>query len=267
MVRWTKLRVLATILALGFACGVLFDVARSAKLFSRQPVPNVVYHNDQRLPPLAALEQLRTAFPSNFATELVGIAAAVLIAILYFALLAKLYHGAPLRTLLAGLFLGGSVLAVVLQAMTILRVSEFGFQTTIATPEERRWLEGGVTFLNQLHLIFVHSWFLLTGLGSIFLGLASFGHSRWRTWAGAVTVGGGVAVVSGEVLRAWFPKLGETVPMALALGDSMLFGDGMGLVGLGAALLLWSVSAPVRIADAQPATAANERQAGQPDES
>ena len=259
MARWTKLRVLATLLALGFGTGVLFDVARSAALFSRQPVPNVVYHNDQRLPPLAALEQLRTAFPVNFATELVGIAAAVLIAILFFTLLATLYHGAPVLTLVAALFLGGSVLAVVLQAMTILRVSEFGFQAPIATPEERRWLEGGVTFLNQLHLIFVHSWFLLTGLGSVFLGLASFGHSRWRTWAGAITLGGGVAVVSGEVLRAWSPELGESVPMALALCDSMLFGDGMGLIGLGAALLLWSVSPPAQIADAQPAAASDDR--------
>ena len=259
MVRWTKLRALATIMGLGFAGGLFFNLARSAESFSRQPVPNLVYHNDQRLPSPAALEQLRTAFPGNFATELGGIAGAVLIAILFFTLLPKLYHGAPVRTLVAALFLGGSVLAVVLQAMTILRVSEFGFQATVATPEERWWLEGGVTFLNQLHLIFVHSWFLLTGLGSVFLGLAGLSDSRLRKWAGAVALGGGAAVVCGEVLRAWFPKLGETVPMALASGQHMLVADGMGVVGLGTALLLWSVSAPGRIADAQPAAAADER--------
>jgi len=89
----------------------------------------------------------------------------------------------------------------------------------------------------------VHSWFLLTGLGSVFLGLAGFSDSRLRK-AGAVALGGGAAVVCGEVLRAWFPKLGETVPMALASGQHFLVAGGMGLVGLGTALLLWSVSAP-----------------------
>ena len=110
MVRWTKLRALATIMGLGFAGGLFFNLARSAESFSRQPVPNLVYQNDQRLPSPAALEQLRTAFPGNFATELGGIASAVLIAILFFTLLPKLYHGAPVRTLVAALFLGGSVL-------------------------------------------------------------------------------------------------------------------------------------------------------------
>jgi len=266
MVHWTKLRVLATIVGLGGVYGVLRVLPGLAALLSRQPVANVVYHNDQRLPPLAALEQLRTAFPGNFATEFGGILAAILFAILFFGVLSKLYKTAPVPTLLATLFLGGSVLAVVLQAFTILRVSEFAFQATIASPDERRWLENGVTFLNQLHLIFVHSWFLLTGLGLVFLGLASFGHSRWRTWAGAATLGGGLAVVSGEVLRAWFPELGETVPMALAsavtgtpTGDSMLVAGGGALGLLGTSLLVWCVSGPARTADAQPAAAADER--------
>jgi hypothetical protein len=155
------------------------------------------------------------------------------------------YNYQSLVTPSSVLFLGGSVLAVVLQAMTILRVSEFA-QATVASPGERRWLENGVTFLNQLHLIFVHSWFLLTGLGLVFLGGASFGHSRWRTWAEAATLGGGLAVVSGEVLRAWFPELGGTVPMALASGDDRLVAGGMALGLLGTASLALCVSAPAR---------------------
>ena len=260
---WTKLRVLAALVGLVGFGGVLENLARLAELFSRQPVANVVYHNDQRLPALAALEQLRSAFPSNFATESGGVLLAILFAILFFAVLSKLYNAAPVPTLLATLFLGGSVLAVVLQAFTILRVSEFGFQATVVSPDERRWLENGVTFLNQLHLIFVHSWFLLTGLGWVFLGVASFGSSRWRNWAGVATLGGGVAVVSGEILRAWFPELGETVPMALASGQSMLGGGGMALGVLGTSLLVWCVSGPpAGIADAQPPAAAGERRSG-----
>jgi len=249
MVHLTKLRVLATLVGLAGVWGVLHTLARSAELLSRQPVANVVYHNDRRLLSLAALEQLRTAFPGNFATVFGGILAAILFAILFFVVLSKLDKAAPVPTLLATLFLGGSVLAVVLQAMTILRVSEFAFQATIASPEERRWLENGVTFLNQLHLIFVHSWFLLTGLGVVFLGLASFGHSRWRNWAGVATLGGGVAVVSGEILRAWFPELEETIPMAIASGGSMLVDGGMALGLLGTASLALCVSAPARMAD------------------
>jgi hypothetical protein len=248
MVHLTKLRVLASLVGLAGVWGVLHALARSAELLSRQPVANVVFHNDQRLPSLAALEQLRTAFPGNFATVFGGILAAILFAILFFGVVSKLYKAAPVPTLLATLFLGGSVLAVVLQAMTILRVSEFAFQATIASPDERRWLENGVTFLNQLHLIFVHSWFLLTGVGLVFLGGASFGHSRWRNWAGATTLGGGVAVVSGEALRAWFPELGETIPMALASGHSMLVDGGMALGLLGTASLALCVSAAARMA-------------------
>jgi hypothetical protein len=249
MVHLTKLRVLATLVGLGGVWGVLHNLGRSADLLSRQPVPNLVYHNAvRRLPPLDALEQLRSAFPGNFATVSGGILLAMLFAILFFGVLSKLYNAAPVPTLLATLFLGGSVLAVVLQAATILRVSEFAFQATIATTDERRWLEGGVTFLNQLHLIFVHSWFLLTGLGWVFLGQASFGHSRWRNWAGAATLGGGVAVVSGEVLRAWFPELGETIPMALASGQAMIVAGGMSLGVLGTGSLALCVSAPARMA-------------------
>lgn len=245
MVYWTKLRVLGSVVGLVGAWGVLQALVDLPTLFSRLPVPNLVYRNDQRLPPLDALEQLRTAFPSNFATVFGFILLAVLLGILFFGLLPRLYGDAPVRTLLAGLFLGGSVLAMVPLAITILKVSEFSFQATVATPEESQWLEGGVTFLNQLHLIFVHSWFLLSGLGWIFLGLAAQSGPSWRRRSGAVALGGGGAVVGGEVLRAWLPRLGETVPMMVASSEAMLVDGGMALGFLGSGLLAWFVSAPV----------------------
>lgn len=257
MIHWTKLRVLASIFGVVGAWGVLQALVGLPALFSLRPVPNVVYHNDQRLPPLDALELLRTAFESNLVTVFGGILLAGLLAILLFGLLPQLYHAAPTRILLAGLFLGGSVLAVVPMAVTILKVSEFAFQGTIATPGERQWLEGGVTFLNQLHLILVHSWFLLSGVGWIFLGLAGVSGSGRRKWGGAAALAGGGAVVSGEVLRAWLPALGETVPMAVASGEAMLVGGGMALGGLGTALLAWSVSPSARVADTGPAAAAD----------
>jgi hypothetical protein len=65
---WTKLRLLAAVVGLVGAWGILQALAGLPGLFSRQPVPNLVYGNDQRLPPLDDLEQLRTAFPGNFAT-------------------------------------------------------------------------------------------------------------------------------------------------------------------------------------------------------
>ncbi len=257
MVRWTKPRVLASIIFLACAWGVFQAVSGLPALFSRQPIPNLVYHNDQRLPPLEALEQLRTAYPGNVTTVFAGILLAVLVAILFFGLLPQLYHSAPTRILLAGLFFGGSVLAVVPLSITVLKVSEFAFQGAIATPDEEQWLEGGVTFLNQLHLIFVHTWFLLSGLGWIFLGLAGMSGSGWRKWGGAVALTGGSAIVGGEVLRAWLPRLGEMIPRAIASGQVMLTDGGMALGGLGTAILVWSVSPPARIADDQPHVAAD----------
>lgn len=250
MVHWTKLRVLALVIGVVGAWGVLQALAGVPALFSRQRVPNLVYHNDQRLPPLDALEQLRTAFPGNLATVFGFILLAVLLGTLFFALLPRLYNSAPVQTLLAGLFLGGSVLAVVPLAITILKVSEFGFQAMVATPEEQRWLERGITFLNQLHLIFVHSWFLLSGLGWILLGLAALKGPGWQRWSGAIALGGGGAVVSGEILRAWLPQLGQTVPMFVASSEAILVDGGMALGFLGTSLLAWSVSTRTRMADA-----------------
>jgi len=245
MVHGTKLRGLALVIGLVGAWGVLQALAGLPALFSRQRVPSRVYHSDQRLAPMDALEQLRTAFPGNFVTVFGFILLAILLAILFFALLPRLYNSAPLQTLLAGLFLGGSVLAVVPLAFTILKVSEFAFQATAATPVEQRWLEGGVTFLNQLHLVFVHSWFLLSGLGWISLGLAAVKGPGWDRWGGAVALGGGGAVVSGEILRAWFPQLGQTVPMIVTSSEAILVDGGMALGFLSTALLTW-VSTPTR---------------------
>jgi hypothetical protein len=245
MIHWTKLRALALGIGLVGGWGVLQALSETPALFSPGSAPNPVFQNDQRLPPLEALARLRTAFPGTFAIVFGFVLLAVLLALLFFALLPHLYAAAPVRTLLAGLFLGGSVLAAMPLAVTILKVSEFAFQATVATPDERRWLEGGVTFLNQMHLILVHSWFLSSGLGWIFLGLAGAGPSRWRRWGGATLLGGGAAVVAGEVLRAWLPALGATVPMTAAVGEAMLVDGGMALGFLGTALLAWSVVSPV----------------------
>lgn len=245
MIHWTKLRALALGIGLVGGWGVVQALTEAPALFSHGSAPNPVYQNEQRLQPVEALEQLRTAFPGNFATVFGFVLLAVLLALLFFGLLPHLYVATPVRTLLAGLFLGGSVLAAVPLAVTILKVSEFAFQATIATPDERRWLEGGVTFLNQMHLILVHSWFLSSGLGWIFLGLAGVSHSRWRRWGGAVALGGGAAVVAGEILRAWLPQLGQTVSMTVAAGEAMLVDGGMALGFLGTAFLAWSVS-PIR---------------------
>ncbi len=247
------LRILALVVGLVGAWGVLQALAGMPALFSRAPVRSLVYQSDQRLLPLDALEQLRTAFPRNFAIVFAFILLAVLVSILFFSILPRLYTGAAVRTLLAGLFFGGSVIAVVPLAITILKVSEFAFQATVVSPAEVRWLEGGVTFLNQLHLVFVHSWFLLSGLGWMFLGLASPASAtapRLCKWGRVAALCAGGAVLAGEVLRAWLPQLGPTLPTFVASGEAMLVDGGMALGFLGTALLAWSLSIPARTTDA-----------------
>ena len=243
-IHWTGFRVLALVLGLGGAWGVLETLVGIPAMISREPVPNLVFQNDQRLPALEALVQLRTAFPANFVYVFGFILLAVVLGILFFGLLPRLYGAAPVRTLLAGLFLGGSVLAVIPMVTTILKVSEFGFQLAVVTPEEQQWLEGGVTFLNQLHLVFVHSWFLLIGLGWVFLGLASVRDRAWSKWGGVAALSAGLSVLGGEVLRAWLPQLGETVPTIIASGRAALVDGGMALGFFGTGLLAWFVSAP-----------------------
>ena len=78
------------------------------------------------------------------------------------------------------------------------------------TTDEQRWLEGGVTFLNQLHLVFVDGWFFFAGIGWIFLGLAALSCRNWGRAIGFVMLAAGVTMNEALLGANWSPSSGPT---------------------------------------------------------
>ena len=166
----------------------------------------------------------------------------MLMVVLLLAIVRDLYRIAPLKALIAGLFLGASIISGLLLGLTVLRVSKFAFQSTILTTSEQRWLEGGITYLNQLHLIFVDGWFFFAGIGWIFMGLAALNCRNWGRAIGFVTLASGVMVIGGTVGNYWLPTYGEMAPSFVYMLVSKLGEGGIALGFLTAGLLAWSLS-------------------------
>ena len=241
-IRWTPLRTLASLVILGGVWGVISTVLGLPEFLSGGLVSNPAYVSDLRLPPSEAVQELRSAYAVNFATVFLSTIPFVLMAVLLLSIVRDLYRIAALRALIAGLFLSASVVSGLLLGITVLKVSEFAFQSTILTTDEQRWLEGGVTFLNQLHLVFVDGWFFFAGIGWIFLGLAALSCRNWGRAIGFVTLAAGVMVVGGVVLSYWLPVYGEMAPSFVGLLADKLNSGGMALGLLTSGLLAWSLS-------------------------
>jgi len=244
-VRWSSLHVLALlVIALpgiyGVFSFVISDLPRSNP-FSTELITNPVYWNDQRLTPEKALEKLTKDFPGNFATVIGFSAFIILLSIHYASVLRGLYAYAPVRSIIATVFLGGSVLFGLLVGLSLMRVNEFAFQVASAGAEQKEWLRTGIGFLIQIHLIYVYAWILCTGLGWMSVGSGAFRGKRWMRRVGGIELFAGLMLVTSVIARACLPTYGETAPR-FAVFLSHLFGPGIALGLLASGVLFWLFS-------------------------
>ncbi len=103
-------------------------------------------------------------------------------------------------------------------------------------------MEDGVTFLNQIHLIFLDGWYFFVGLGWIFTGLAAVRCPTWSKAIGFAALAAGVMVVSGVVAVFWRPTYGETVSLLVSSLQETLIEGGLALGLASTGLLAWSLS-------------------------
>ena len=206
-VRWSVLRVLALVVAALGAWGVFRGIPALVRL---TPL------GMRRLEPAQTLEGLLRDYPGNFATFAVFSLFMIVLSVHFFALLRDLYPHAPLAALVAGLFLGGSVLFGLTLVLTALKINEFALQAAAGSAqqqpwfsaEQQEWLSGGINFLNQLHLIFVWGWLLCLGLGWVFVGwgvLAGRAVARVVRLSGSLALVAGLGVVTGVLFELWEP--------------------------------------------------------------
>ncbi len=146
-----------------------------------------------------------------------------------------------LKALLAGLFPGASMINGLLLGLTVFKVSAFAFRSTLSAAEQQR-LKGDVTFLNQIHLIFLDGWYFFVGLGWIFTGLAAVRCPTWSRAIGFAALAAGVMVVSGVVAAFWRPTYGEWVSLLVSSLQETLIEGGLALGLAATGLLTWSLS-------------------------
>jgi hypothetical protein len=185
------------------------------------PVPSFVFGNAQRLPHEIAVHRSAQAYPLNVAIMMFWTVVVVLLAVHYAALLWRLLRVAPLATLVAATFLGGAAVMGVAAGLSILKVSEFAVQSLLMAPAEQAWLESGITFMNQLHLFYVHSWVVCTALGLLALGRAAL-VARWHRATSRLVAAAGLAVLAGAIARAWLPAFGPEAPALVVLMSDQL---------------------------------------------
>ncbi len=146
-----------------------------------------------------------------------------------------------LKALLAGLFPGASMINGLLLGLTVFKVSAFAFRSTLSAAEQQR-LKGDVTFLNQIHLIFLDGWYFFVGLGWIFMGLAASGGGHWNRAIGFVAVTAGAMVLGGVMAAFWRPTYGEMVPLLVQSLQNRSVEGGLALGLAATGLLTWSLS-------------------------
>ena len=145
-IQWTPLSVLAALVSLVGVWAVISVASDLPEIFSSGLIPNPAFLSDLRLPPAEAIQKLRSAYAANFTTVFLSTIPYLLMAVLLLSLVRDLYRIAALRALVAGLFLGASIVSGLLLGITVLKVSKFAFQSTILSGDEQQWLEGGITF-------------------------------------------------------------------------------------------------------------------------
>ena len=238
---WSSLRVLALLVAALGAYGIvsgILDLTKAAP-------PSM----PRRLEPMQVLESLTGDYPANFATVLIFSLFMLLLSVHFFAILKELYPRAPLASLLAGLFLGGSVLFGMVLGLTALKVNEFALQVAAGstqqqewfTSEQQEWLRDGINFLNQIHLIFVWGWLLCLGLGWMFVGWGVLSGLAGVRVAGGAELLAGLAVVTGVMFELWEPTYaGNPPPIALLFIRQLQIAIALGLLASG--VLAWSLT-------------------------
>lgn len=101
--------------------------------------------------------------------------------------------------------------------------------------------EGGITFLNQLHLIFVDAWFFFAGIGWTFLGLAALSGRNWVHNIGYGMLTAGIMLTAGVISTYWLPTYGEMAPSFIGSLANKLGEGGMALGLLTSGLLGWTL--------------------------
>jgi hypothetical protein len=216
----------------------LWLLARGLAVGLTTPVPSLVFGNVQRLPHDIAVHSSAQAYTLNVVIIMTWLAAVVLLASHYAAVLWRLLRLAPHATLVAATFLGGSVVIGVVAGLSILKVSEFAVQSMLMQPAEQAWLQGGITFMNQLHLFYVHSWIACTAIGLVALGRAA-GAAGWDRTAARIVVASGVAVMAGAITRAWLPAFGPDAPNVAVLMSDQVIMAAVAAGWIGTGLLGW----------------------------
>jgi len=233
--------------------GTLQGLLQVPKLFSLQPVSSFAFANDQRLPAPEAIRELQGALGGNLGV-FIALGLLLLAVLPLFVVVTRgLIPHAPVSASLGGLFLGGSVLAGFLLGITALKVTELAIQSAAATPEEQTWFRGGITYLNQAHLVFVYGWFLFTGLGWLSLGMATARSDRWTRLFGRVGAAAGLLICLGVLARFWLPSYGPLAPQAFLFVASNTIELGLAIGLLATWVLGWRFSPGAPPAPAPPA--------------
>ncbi len=238
-IHWTGLRVLAAVVVAGGLWGTVSGltevVAKSGALGTT--ASNPVVDNDQRRH-AALLDNQVKDYRANLAAVGAFSAFVVLVTIHFAGLAWRMFARAPLSSIMGGLFLGASGICGLLVAPAVARVNEFAFQAVGAQPAEREWLQGGMAFLNQLHLIFISGWLLFLALGWVALGLGAVRMAGRYRLGGCLVLLGAVIILVSVGARYWLPTYGATVTAGVLLLDRMIgVGIPTGLIGTG--LLGW----------------------------
>jgi hypothetical protein len=212
----------------------------------------------RRAHPSRVLESLLQGYSGNFGS-VVGFSLLFLVLSIHFIAVAeKAYRRAPFPSLLAGLYLGGSVLMGLLVGIEVLKVNEYALQAAAGaaqqpqwySPEQREWLHDGVNFLLQNHLVFVSGWFLFTGVGLAMLGWAAVARMPGLRWAGGIAAAGGVITIAGVYVRMWMPAAADSRLVTILAAKLTDVGMATGLLGSG--ILGWWLEREAREGLQQP---------------
>lgn len=239
--QWTGVQILAVLVV---ALGLWATVSQLATLAKKvaeglAATLNPVVENEQRRH-AALLESQVQDYPANLGALLAFSVFILLISVHFASVVSRVYSKLPLASLVGGILLAASGICGLLVLPSVARVNEFAFQAAGAETREVEWLQGGMAFLNQIHLIFVTGWLMFLALGwqALGLGLVRL-PGRLRT-CGVLVLVGGVAIVVSVATRYWLPTYGQTVPgkVLVLAGEIFPLGIGLGLIGTGLLSLL-----------------------------